>query len=121
MDIDRSMRTTTAYLVRLDGKLLGIFVAETIRELFYVVDHHVDPGSCEYAILPSSGGITVYGPKLPIRDHEPTDDEIYSAPELSLQHAVIHDDWRDSILYGYRLEWKTIDELSKTKLKRQRR
>lgn len=94
----------TAYLVRLadDHQVVGIFVAEDMGELAYLVDQACDPRTTEYLELPS-GGAYVGAPtaaQWPLR--MVSEDSAHPEDENPLRGAALDDAWHGASIEG---EW----------------
>ena len=110
------------YLVRLmseeQRKIVGIVAASSLQELFWIVDEMVDPGSCEYAEMPS-GGLLWSGngaALVPYSEHRktfglPDDDETaYARWRASLFKGVgVSEGWLDPLCVdSRRLKWTSL-------------
>lgn len=92
----------TAYLVRLadDHQVVGIFVAEDVDELAYLVDQACDPRATEYLEL-TSGGAYVGGQtaaQWPLR--MVSEDCAHPDDEDPLRGASLDDAWLDASING---------------------
>jgi hypothetical protein len=90
-----------AYLVRLidTRDIVGVFVADEMRDLLITVEECTNPDACEYVELPT-GGIMWTSPAIAVPLSPGSDDPPADAEQLPWASAELSEAWW-SVVYGY--------------------